>query len=514
MSQHHEDRPEPHDLVAERAVLGACLMNPEAFEIATSVVQVADFYRKGHQGVFRTMHRLHDAGSVIDLVTVKNKLTTEDLEEAGGPAYIASLTDGVPRSSNVAHYARVVKEHADARAVRAKLRDGAALIADGIPAASVVSVITEALAGLVAPKSTVNIPAFETLRTRLARPVHPTPWRIDGVMPDDARVVFSAQFKSGKTTAVGNIMLSLADETPLFGVFPVIRRPGAIVGGLDFEMSEHQLDSWYRAVHIRHDDRVVLVPMRGKATSFNLLDGAVLTAWADRLRAAGVTDLVVDCLRPVLDALGLDENKDAGRFLSALDALKVKAGIRNLIVVHHMGHNGERSRGESRLRDWPDVEWTVVRKSDDPASPRFFKAFGRDVDVAEGQLAFDRDTRRLTLVGGSREDSKHDGVIDEIVDLLELHPDLVGVSIKERLNHGKNVIDAALKRGVTSGRLKMTPGPNNSKTYRASKPVSRFPSASPRFPSGSANSGFPVSPLPIREGKQGSQYAGGDVERI
>jgi hypothetical protein len=74
-----------------------------------------------------------------------------------------------------------------------------------------------------------------------------------------------------------------------------------------------------------------------------------------------------------------------------------------------MGHSGERARGASRLRDWPDVEWRLVREKTengdvDPAAPRYFSAYGRDVDVPESRLVFDPATRHLTLEGGSRAD--------------------------------------------------------------------------------------------------------------
>lgn len=82
----------------------------------------------------------------------------------------------------------------------------------------------------------------------------------------------------------------------------------------------------------------------------------------------------LDCLRPVLDSLGLDENHDTGRVLVALDELAASAGVGEFALIHHMGHAGERSRGDSRLRDWPDAELRIVRADDDPASPRFFTA--------------------------------------------------------------------------------------------------------------------------------------------
>ena len=54
-----------------------------------------------------------------------------------------------------------------------------------------------------------------------------------------------------------------------------------------------------------------------------------------------------------------------------------------------MGHSAERAVEIRRLRDWPDTEWRLMRKDDDPASPRFITAYGRDVDVPESQLVYD-----------------------------------------------------------------------------------------------------------------------------
>src|SRR5205809_2077096 len=62
------------------------------------------------------MVKLVERGDAIDLVTLKEELgRSGDLEEVGGPAYITALVDGVPRSTNVQHYARIIKEKATLR---------------------------------------------------------------------------------------------------------------------------------------------------------------------------------------------------------------------------------------------------------------------------------------------------------------------------------------------------------------------------------------------------------------
>jgi hypothetical protein len=120
---------------------------------------------------------------------------------------------------------------------------------------------------------------------------------------------------------------------------------------------------------IRNDDRIIVEPMRGRAAAFDLLDERVLAQWAELLRARSTSYLMVDCLRPILDALGLDEQRDAGRFLVPLDRLLRDASIPDGLVVHHIGHTGERSRGDSRIRDWPTSNGDSSAKPTTPAHP-------------------------------------------------------------------------------------------------------------------------------------------------
>ena len=99
----------PRNLEAERAVLGACLLRgAEAFDTAAAVLGAADFYRTAHRDVWRSLARLRERDVALDLVTVKADMPADVLERSGGPAYIASLPDGLPRSTNVDHYARIV----------------------------------------------------------------------------------------------------------------------------------------------------------------------------------------------------------------------------------------------------------------------------------------------------------------------------------------------------------------------------------------------------------------------
>ena len=103
----------PHNLEAERTVLGAVLVDNAAFSSAAEVLTREDFYRESHRRIFEAMAVLAERSQPIDLVTLKNELTRGGaLEAAGGAAYLGSLLDGVPRITNVEHWSRIIKERA------------------------------------------------------------------------------------------------------------------------------------------------------------------------------------------------------------------------------------------------------------------------------------------------------------------------------------------------------------------------------------------------------------------
>ena len=113
------ERPLPHNLEAEKAVLGAVLIHNPQINLAVELgIASQDFYRHAHQQIFDKMVSLSERNEVIDLVTLKEELNRAgNLNEVGGPAYIAALVDGVPKSTNVEYYAKIVKEKAILRSL-------------------------------------------------------------------------------------------------------------------------------------------------------------------------------------------------------------------------------------------------------------------------------------------------------------------------------------------------------------------------------------------------------------
>jgi len=105
------ERPLPSSIEAERGILGAVLLDNQSLHAALETLRTEDFFSDHHRRIFDGMIELAEDSKAIDLLTLTDELRRKgELESAGGAAYLASLVDGVPRISNVAHYARIVKE--------------------------------------------------------------------------------------------------------------------------------------------------------------------------------------------------------------------------------------------------------------------------------------------------------------------------------------------------------------------------------------------------------------------
>ncbi len=107
------DRQPPYSLEAEVSVLGGMLIDNDAVARAVEVVDESMFYREANRRLFRAMVRLFGRGDVVDVITLNEELKkTNELESAGGVAYLAELIDAVPTAANIEYHARIVREKA------------------------------------------------------------------------------------------------------------------------------------------------------------------------------------------------------------------------------------------------------------------------------------------------------------------------------------------------------------------------------------------------------------------
>jgi replicative DNA helicase len=107
------DRGLPASADAERAVLGAILLDNQAYPQAAEFLRAEDFSLDSHRRIYLRMMELAESGRAIDYVTLTEQLGQhKEIESVGGVAYVTSLTDGLPRVKNIEQYVKIVKDKA------------------------------------------------------------------------------------------------------------------------------------------------------------------------------------------------------------------------------------------------------------------------------------------------------------------------------------------------------------------------------------------------------------------
>jgi replicative DNA helicase len=328
------ERTLPHNIEAERSVLGAILVHNDAFNLAVQAIDARDFYRDAHRRIFDAMVALNERNQAIDFVTLKEELARAgELEHVGGPAYVASLADGVPRATNVEYYARIVKEKATLRNLiyaanriltnAYEAEQESDLILDEAESA-IFSVADDRLKAGFVPMSDLvrqSFPKIEKLfeQKRLITGVPTGFVDLDemtrGLQPGDL-IIIAARPSMGKTSLVLNMAQYVSSQ------------PGLTVGFFSLEMSRESL-------FIR------LLTAEAQIDSHRLMSGAIGHKDYDRISHAIET---LNAMRLFIDdtaAIGVLEMRAKARRLQAEHGL-------SLLVVDYIQLMTGRGRFENR----------------------------------------------------------------------------------------------------------------------------------------------------------------------
>lgn len=236
----------PTNPEAEQSVLGAILVRPEVLDTVADLIVPGDFYRRDHGRIFKAMLDLYSKGKPVDLVTV-NALLKErgQLEEVGGPVFLAGLSEQVGFATNAEYYAGLVRD----KAILRRLLDASQQIAGAClgPVESIPDLINEAesklfqvaanqktqaksLADLI-PVEESRIEELHTLKDQVIG--IPTGFRdIDRLtagLQDSDLIILAARPSMGKTALALNIAFNVAHDA------------GDPVAFFSLEMSEAQL---------------------------------------------------------------------------------------------------------------------------------------------------------------------------------------------------------------------------------------------------------------------------------
>lgn len=403
---------------------------------------------------------------------------------AGIEAYLAGLTDRLPPMPSAdpdAFRSRLDRDHAelgghegvaapaealDARTL-AELRYRADVAAE-VRRQQINKEARQQVTSLEFAKTWTAPPSLSTLAEELAEPDVPLRFRIGKLLAEDGNAVLTAAFKAGKTTMCNNLLRSLADGDPFLGRFDVTIPDGRIAS-FNYEVSQGQYRRWLRNIGIVDQGRVSLLNLRGHRLP--LTDPQVEDWVVKWLMDHNVKVWIVDPFARAMVSCG-DENSntDVGIVLDALDVIKRRAGVGELILPTHTGRaeqvaGAERARGATRLDDWADARWLLTV---DDQRRRFFRANGRDVDVDEELLTFDAATGRLTMGGHDRRGMAARDDIADVVSWVREHPGLGKNEIADGMGRNRNRLFAQLDGAVASRAVYTVPGANRKVLHYAS----------------------------------------------
>ncbi len=238
----------PQDIEAEQAVLGSCMLDPNAaMKVVEILPNASDFYRESHQTIYNAILELMEKGEAVDLLTVSSLLKNKGkFEQVGGSSYLTALTDVMPTTANVEYYANIVREKS---ILRSLIYAGTSIAEMGFNEEEDASDLLDRAESLIFKIAQERITAqFESLEKVLygvynkiselySRKAHVTGVsthykKIDfltaGLQPSDL-IILAARPGMGKTALALNIALNVATQD---------KKPVAI---FSLEMSKEQL---------------------------------------------------------------------------------------------------------------------------------------------------------------------------------------------------------------------------------------------------------------------------------
>lgn len=354
----------PQNLDAERAVLGAILLDNQALSAALDILQPTDFFLLGHGRIFAHMMKLSEEKRAIDVVILHEELERAgELEATGGSAFLSSLVDGVPRVTNVEHYCRIVKEKSILRKMAHTLDSGLRRALGGRENPDAVQAAVESsLKELSARyRNTVRAERNHLFRTGAeiaAESSSETNWIARPFVAAGSLTELGGKIKAaGKTTFVTQLVRAVLDGKPFLGQ-PTTKTP---VVYLTEQPPASFRVAMARAGLLGRDDFVVLSWNQTLGLSWDV----VVRMAVEECKRRGSRLLVVDTLAQFARLEGDSEN-NSGDALQAMEPLQQAAaeGLAVIVVRHERksgGPVGDSGRGSSAYGGAVDVVLSLRR---------------------------------------------------------------------------------------------------------------------------------------------------------
>lgn len=419
----------PYDLAAERAVLGACIIDRDAITAVRDVLSVEDFYLERHGVIFDALIDLLTARIPPDFVTLTSKLEEKQhLQTAGGLVYLSELTESVPTAVHVLHYAqRVIQTSAQRRVIQL----GAEVQLRARQGGDVRSLFDE-LRAMVALTEDASIPKAKweesvvPARLLYGFKFDPTLFIVDEILPEGTMLI-TGKPKTRKSWLALNFGWAVGAGGKALGRYQALQ--GDVLY-IDLEMGQKRL---HKRLHVVSPDQK---PPQGFqfATSWPRVGEGFETWVKEYMKSHPFTRLiVVDTLIGIRPRRARSEDPyEADKsFTQALTNLCHDHHIAMVLIHHSRKADGsditDDATGSTGLTGGVD-NYAALRLSRTEKGMGEFLLTGRDIEI-DGDLTLKWDSRFAQWNAIDAEPVQN--LTPERRDVLGLLEDRPGLKIKE-----------------------------------------------------------------------------------
>ena len=301
----------------------------------------------------------------------------------------------------------------------------------------------------------------QTLKDFLGEVFSASKWIVEGLFPVSGKVFLAAKAKSGKTTLVTALLKSLADGRDFLGKFKVTPLEGRI-GYMNLELTDIQMQEWLQRQNIKNVDKIHLWNLRGKVNPFR--SEVSRRALIAELQEQGIKTLVIDTFAKIFTGDNADNNSQVNRFLIMLDSVLDQAGVEQLVMLVHAGNDAKKIRGATALSDHPDGIWFLINDED---KNRYFSAIGRDIELDEGQIIYDKSLHTLEFTGTGKKATRESSTSERMLAFIRLNQGANASAVDESVGGTKTSKIRVRNKLAKDGLVEVRKGPNNSNLYFA-----------------------------------------------
>ncbi len=374
----------PQDAQAERAVLGAMLIEARAAAIACADLKPQDFYQAPHQLLFDVLSTLHlrQPAEDLDPVSVAGEIEARGLTQAlGDPNLLRTLMEETPTAANIERYCEIVQERAALRRFHGMFTQGLDKIDSGVRPLELRDWLDRSATELPAltPREWSGLPVWNVADLALEKEMRFV-W--EGLLARGCVTLLHAPPKTGKTYLLFGLLQAMTSGQPFLGL-------NAEHAGAVYMTEEGRATLNEKRVRFGINDQAPVWFLSRREREFARMplkrSLRVAGEWAQQ-RGAGI--LVIDSLGAWSGMQGEEEN-NASHTEEVFNLFKAEAAARNVavLVIHHSQKNGNKARGSSALEAAADV---IIRLAapEDGSNRRTLLAKGR-FSATPDRLEFD-----------------------------------------------------------------------------------------------------------------------------